>query len=194
MSDAPLPPNPNPYAPPMAGELAAQASTDRGGFWSDGKNLVLHRDARLPDRCLRCNEPATVRLRKTLYWHHPALYLLILAGLLLYAIVALIVRKKLPSEWPLCGRHAGRRRWGIALTWIGLLGIFLFPWGLAFAGEALGAKDAFGLLAVFSFPLALIMMFVGLYLQTVLRPTKIDDHYGYLLVGKPFLASCPPLP
>lgn len=189
----PLPPSPDPYAPPLARRLAP-APEELGGYWSDGKRLVLHREARLPDRCLRCNAPATVRLRKALYWHRPALYLLILLHLLIYAIVALIVRKKLESEWPLCDRHAGRRRWGIALAWFGFLGLFLFPLLSIQAGRALGPSETWTVVAVLSVPLALVLLFVGLFLQTIVRPTKIDETHGYFVVGKPFLASCPPLP
>ena len=61
----PLPPQRNPYAPPEASRIAGDPSSERGGFWSDGKSLVLHREARLPDRCLRCNEPAVKRLTQT---------------------------------------------------------------------------------------------------------------------------------
>lgn len=189
-----MPPSHDPYAPPQAQQVAAPASSERGGFWSDGKRLVMHRDARLPDRCLRCNRPATTRLKKTLHWHHPAIYLVILLHILIYAIVALIVRKKLPTEVPLCDRHASRRRWGIGLSWLGFLGLFGFVFGGFVIGDAIGGDDAGAMLGVTGFFVALILLFVGLFVQTVVRATKIDDTYGYLVVGKPFLASCPPLP
>jgi hypothetical protein len=55
---------------------------------------------------------------KTFRWHHPALYLVILAGVLIYAIVALIVRKSIKVSVPLCAQHAKRRSIAVTLAWV----------------------------------------------------------------------------
>ena len=73
------------------------------GVWRHFSQLVMTKDAQLPDRCTVCNAPANgLRLKRNLYWHPPAWYLLICAGLLFYAIAALIVRKKASIEIGLC--------------------------------------------------------------------------------------------
>src|SRR5947209_12297282 len=65
------------------------------GLWRDGKTLVVHKGASLPDRCIKCNEPAEgLSLNRKLVWHQPWLYLLIIPSIWIYAVVALIVRQK----------------------------------------------------------------------------------------------------
>lgn len=194
MSD-PLPPQQNPYAPPEAGRIAAEPSSERGGFWRDRKSVLLHREARLPDRCLRCNEPSVKRLDKMLYWHHPGLYFLILLHILIYAVVALIVRKKMKVSLPLCEAHLKRRRNGILMAWAGGLGVFLVPYALfSMSGQDGGSADTWMMLGFSSIPVMLILLVVGAFMATVAKATKIDDTYGWISAGKPFLASCPPLP
>ena len=52
------------------------------GVWRDKATLIMSKDAQLPARCIKCNAPATgARLKKKLSWHHPAIYLLILRGI-----------------------------------------------------------------------------------------------------------------
>src|SRR5436309_2493776 len=72
-------------------------------IWRSGPLLVMSQGARLPDRCVKCNAPANgQRLTRKLYWHSPYLYLLILLNLLIYALVAIFVRKKARVEIGLC--------------------------------------------------------------------------------------------
>src|SRR5689334_10194557 len=121
--DAPAPPPPYDLpqpgygAPPAAGmsplpayggppAINASASWSSDGVWRQNDGLVMHRAATLPDRCIKCNRPANGRvLTKRFAWHHPAWYLLIFAGLLIYAIAALIVRKQVVLHLPLCDEH-----------------------------------------------------------------------------------------
>ena len=47
-----------------------------------------------PHRCVKCNEPTEPpNKRRTVYWHHPAVYVLLLVYVIVYIIVAVIVRK-----------------------------------------------------------------------------------------------------
>lgn len=72
----------------------------------DGRILVVERGATLPPNCVKCGLPAAKGFRtKQFTWHSPALYLLAFCGLLLYFIVALIVRKKLSVSFALCDEH-----------------------------------------------------------------------------------------
>jgi hypothetical protein len=86
----------------------------------------------LPALCVKCGRPATDKpVVKTLSWHHPALYLLLLFALLLYLIVALIVRKTIRVGVPLCEQHAQRRSVWVMLAWvlpvIGIADAFVLP-------------------------------------------------------------------
>ncbi|HET6409860.1 MAG TPA: hypothetical protein VFG14_18365, partial [Chthoniobacteraceae bacterium] len=84
-----------------------------GWIWRDRMRLVTLRNGLFPDRCVRCNEPALgVGVKRNFYWHHPAFYLLLLIppfSLLLYVLVAVIVRKRSKSFVPLCEVHKWRR-------------------------------------------------------------------------------------
>lgn len=84
-------------------------------------------DASLPARCVKCNAPAhqPTKTRKV-YWHHPALYLLVFFWGILYIIVALMVRRTADVNPGLCERHKQHRGIAIAVGVLGpVLGIFL---------------------------------------------------------------------
>ena len=87
-------------------------------IWRQGRTLVTRREAVLPDRCVKCNAPANGnKLRRNLSWHHPAYYLFVLLNLLIYVIVALIVRKQAKISVGLCESHRSRRARAIATAW-----------------------------------------------------------------------------
>src|SRR5579862_9753371 len=120
----------NRYAPPKA-VLEDRVDTE-AQMWREGKVLVLRKDSAFPHRCIKCNEPSVAPSRRyKLSWHSPWLYVLILLAVLLYAIVATIVRKTAVVDIRLCERHQQRVLWGrivgwgglaleIALLWVGL--------------------------------------------------------------------------
>jgi hypothetical protein len=89
--------------------------------WRDGPTLVMQPGAVLPDRCVKCNELAAppTRTRK-LYWHHWSIYLIILLNVVIYVIVAMIVRKRATVAPGLCARHKRRRALFIAAGWIAI--------------------------------------------------------------------------
>ena len=87
----------------------------------------MTRQALLPNRCIKCNEPAGRTLKRTLSWHHPALYFSIFGGALIYVLLALILRKTAIVEIGLCEDHSAVRRRDIAITWtLGLLSVGSF--------------------------------------------------------------------
>ena len=102
----------NPYAPPQARIVArAPGSGDSEHVWRENNTVVLLPNADLPPRCVKCNAPAEEPVKqRTLYWHTPWLYLLILVSLLIYLIVALIARKGVTLHPGLCTEHRTARR------------------------------------------------------------------------------------
>jgi hypothetical protein len=148
--------------------------------------LVMHKQGVLPDRCVKCNAPANgLRLKRKLSWHHPALYLVILAGLLFYVIIALIVRKTAKIEIGICERHRSRRRMGIAIAWL------MVP--LGFASFFLANQHR--VWPIFAgFALLLLSLIVGVVVSNIVSPKKIDDYYVWLKKVHPdFLAELPPV-
>ena len=144
------------------------------GVWRRKRQLVVALSAVLPDRCVKCNcEVGGSRLKRNLYWHHPALYLmLIFPGLLIYAIVAMAVRRRATLMIGLCPEHRSQRTRAILIAWL----LAVLGGCGAFHGIAhdempyVGA----GLLAV------LVAMILGLVRGPVVQARKIDGGHAYL--------------
>lgn len=170
----------NPYAPPAAEvELVA---ADR--CWRDTKDtLYIAQGSDLPRRCVKCNAPVTMAPKKrTLYWHAAGWYVLVLLNIILYAIAAMVVRKKIQLSPALCSQHAVQRRNRL----LGGLGVFLA--GLL-AGVAAFGNDAAGIgLAAFAIALG-ALIFTVLATRTVF-PVEIHDKGARIKgCGEAFLAS-----
>ena len=58
----------NPYAPSAVVDPRQEFAAAGIGAWRDGDLLVVHRDVRLPDLCLKTGRPATRRLAVKLAW------------------------------------------------------------------------------------------------------------------------------
>jgi hypothetical protein len=173
-----------PYAPLM------------GGVWREGQLIVVPTQAELPDVCVKCGEPAGGwRWRKKLYWHHPALYLLIIfPGLLIYVIVALCVRKKATVGVGLCRAHRSRRiKWILATTMLALGGLVVLFGGIAMAAGARSSQAEYGVLLVLAALVMLILAAVaGLRGTRVLQPRRIDGPWAwYIGGGEGFLRGLP---
>jgi hypothetical protein len=183
----------NPYAPSRASLAgsAVEPRLDGGGatLWREGNVLVALPDASMPHRCVKCNEPAVEPTKgRKVYWHHPLLYLLLLLNVLIYAVVAMVVRKKATVAPGLCAEHKKRRGRAITLGWIGFLsGIVLVYVGeasaLGFWGAMLGVLVMLGSIAA------------GMIFARIVYAKRIDESYVRLKgCGAPFLNSLPPFP
>lgn len=191
----PLPPSVLPYAVPFS-----SFNPSPGELWRDGKLLVVPTFARLPHVCVKCNQPVSEgtpgskRLTQKLAWHHPALYFLILPGVLIYAIVVLALQKKATLELSLCPVHNGRRvRW-LVFTWVTVaLGLGLIV--LGFGGVTGGAKRNEMWLAwmmLGGLLLALLGGIVGAIMVRPVTPTRIDDVRAWIKgVSPELLATLP---
>ena len=170
-----------PYAAPAYGQVGPMAAA-----WSQGDVLVVRKGARLPHACVKCGGPGDGRpLRRTYYWHEPWIYVTILAGLLVYVVIALIIRQSGQIEFALCSEHRARRRNGII---IGLLGFF---GGIALFVAA-GMTDE-----PYLVPLGILVLLagtiVGLIMARVLSPKRIDAQFLWLRgAGPGFLQTLPP--
>jgi hypothetical protein len=182
----------NPYAAPETSRSADRPLSDPNegrGVWQDGNVLVMAKIARLPMRCVKCNEPATNRLGRTLYWHDPVYYLLILfPGLLVYLIVALIIRKTLKFEVPLCDEHRAIRRGAILFSWVlGLVGL-----AICFA-PAIDSNYSPAILV--GLLLIVFSLIYGTIRSQIVTPMKIDDTHAWIRKVSPlYLAELPRLP
>ena len=177
----------NPYAPSKATlKSTAPIGGDTADVWRDGKWLVMDVDAALPHRCVKCNGPAeTPMKRQTLYWHHPAIYLLLLFWIVIYVIVAAIARKTLKLEVGLCAEHRLARRKALTIGLIGMFGSIPAAFGLAWLDQP-GPALLVGLVGFFGFVIYLMIK------TRILYAKKIDaDEARIGGCGAEFLSSLP---
>ena len=180
----------NPYAAPKTdiAELDPHLA-EEGDLWRDGHLLVMRKGTELPDRCLRCNEPAEgYRLRRTLAWHRPGWYLLIFLHIIIYIIVALCVRWTARVSAPFCPRHRSKRRRAIAVGWLGsLAGIGLIVFGVSSDPSSNNAiASGIGIL------LFLASLISGVVISQMVVPQRIDKNFVWLKKVSPdFLAALP---
>lgn len=170
----------NPYEPPNA--VMGGVRTHDANIVIDGDCLKVPREGVvLAPRCVKCNEPGADELVRRLYWHSPWLYVMVVfPGVLFYALVAMVVRKKAVVQVSLCERHKSLRRAGILIGWLGFFGsvvaVVVLPDGWP------GAR-------VLCVCAMLLSPLIGLFMARVLDARHIDDTHVWLRVGPEFLAS-----
>jgi hypothetical protein len=157
--------------------------------YCDGVKLIVPQGAALPTNlCIRCGAPANGKpLKKTFYWHTPWLFLAIFAGLLIYAILALVIRKQITLYLPLCDEHSARRIRMILLGWAmvlaGIATIFLAVWADLDVWLSIFAVSA----------LILIGAIVGAAGANVISAKYIDARYAsFTGPCRAFLDQLPP--
>lgn len=142
-------------------------------LWRSGNLLVLRKDATLPDRCVKCNaDTGGYKLRRKLFWHHPALYLLIIVALLIYAIVATIVGKRARIEIGLCPEHRRKRSRSLLIAWLLFVSSIIC---FVLAGLLSNGWFVFGgLILLVASPV------YGMLSCAMVSPKRIDDQHVWL--------------
>ena len=173
----------NRYAPPKA-VLEDRIGTE-AEMWREGKVLVMRKGGDFPDRCIKCNAASVAPKRRyRLGWHSPWWYLLILLAILLYAIVAMIVRKKATIHVGLCERHQKRVVLGRIVGWGG----FAVELALVLLSVSTGNPNY----ALAALGLALPWLIAAMVINRLVLPVRIDDRYVRLKgCGPDFLRSLP---
>jgi len=159
----------------------------------DGNRLIVPNPPRnqvvpLPPPCVKCGTPANGKpVNKTFSWHHPALYLLVLAGVLVYLLVAVIVRKSMRMSVPLCARHAQRRSTAVTLSWViplvGVADAFILP--------RFGIDG--GVVALITIVLVVTGIVIWAIVDYPIRPKSIDQYRGIFTgCAEAYLQQFPP--
>lgn len=178
----------NPFAAPIVQQAAIAPQKPTGAYIGvELDQLVLQHGAVLPNVCVKTNQPATRVLKRTFYWHHPAILLAILTGLLLYIILVLVLRKRMVVNIPLSEEAFQKRRKGMMIC-----GILMGLCGLSIVGSIVGLATmprlpAEGVAAMYIS--LLVISFIGLLIAAifngriagVLRPKKITNIHGWFL-------------
>jgi hypothetical protein len=185
----------NPYQAPQAYSppFKAGAVAESAGLWRQGPLLVMHKNAPLPPRCVKSNAPTVRTLKRSLTWHHPAVYIALLFNLLVYIILAIVLSKRATIYIGLCDEWFARRRRAMLIGWgMVLASIGMFVGGLAMIDR----NDGMVALLIFgSFVVFLVGAIYGLIAARMVAPTRITDDYVWLKgVHRDFLATLPDWP
>ncbi len=188
---------PNPYQAPSAPTFApspfAGGSPYDSGVWRQGSLLVMHRMARLPDRCVKTNEPTAARLKQNLFWHHPAIYASLLLNLIIYVVLANVLGHRAKIEVGIGPQGLARRRTVIWTAWLGVLAsVAAFIGAFQFDPESSQAFLPLLLGGIFGF---LGFAIFGLICVRVVSAKRIDHHYIWLKgVCPAYLQQLPEFP
>lgn len=162
------------------------------GAWSRGDLLIASPDAVLPPFCVKCGRPADTKLLlRRFSWHPSWIYIFVLIGLLIYAILAAVLSKRTRLQLPLCSAHHDKYKTLRIAAAALLLGSI--P-EMIFAGVSL--PDRYMGWGIFAGALAFLAGLVcWILFSNILRVDSIDNYYGYFSkASEAFLAHLPPPP
>ncbi len=201
MSDA------NPYVSPVNSEevgLATAADVEqwRQGLYRKGNQLVMHKNAFLPDRCVKTNKPVSgERLCCHFVWIHPLLLFTLPLGVVPFLILFFLLRKEARIYISLSEQWSRKRRRAILIgRWITVLGAAIVGASIMtlIHADVVGAHNepawaqwgvAIGT-AVF-----LGGILYGAFALQIVWPTRINNDYIWLKGVHPdYLAELPPWP
>ena len=166
-------------------KLREGVATGGAGIWRSKKQLVTTLNPVLPARCVKCNAPTEAApIKRNLYWHPPLYYLALLVNVIVYVIVAMLVRKRSTAMVFICPEHRAQRRNAIIVAW--LLGVG------GIATVIAGAVNDAGWLAAVGGAAVLGGLIYGIVRGRLVFATKIDKERLWLGgCGKDFLAAFP---
>lgn len=155
------------------------------GLWRKKKEAVAISGTVFPARCIKCNTPTDdIKIRRSLSWHPQLYFLLVLCNLLIYAVVALIVRKKSVVFVAVCQEHRKKRAMAILIGWL------LFLGGMGAIIYAANLNE--GLWALIGVTSAIAGAILGITKGRLLYATFIDKNQTRIGgLGREFLDSLP---
>src|SRR5262249_3571339 len=137
------------------------------------------------DLCVKCGTPANgYRLKRELYWHTPALYVLFLLAWIGDLVVALMARKRATVFIGLCDRHRAARKNALSGGSPGTM-LGLGSWGLGLDSQP--EMMTGGVLLVVG------CIVYGIVRARMIYPTRMDEQYVFIRgVGDAYPSRLPP--
>jgi hypothetical protein len=125
----------------------------------------------LPDLCMKCGAPATVRKSKTFSWIPP--WARFMGGL-----IALAFQKRRSVNVPLCEEHKNHWAWRHMVTWFGLLAILLvFFGGVAVMATGRTGEEIGGIIMLLAGLLFIAWVItIAIVWYTAINPNEITDY------------------
>lgn len=154
----------------------------------------MHKRAVLPPLCVKSNRPAAHWLRRNLSWHEPWIAITILAGLLIYIILALLLTKRATIHIGLSEEWMARRKTRMIVCWfLGLLFLAMIPAGIALAANT--EQPGWIFLMPVGIVGGLIVLIAAQPLVGLVTPKRITSEYVWLKgVNCQFLDRLPVFP
>jgi hypothetical protein len=126
----------------------------------------------LPAVCACCGDPVVaVWKQKTFSWYPRWVFITILAGLLIFAIVAMVTTKKAAMAVPLCLKHKNHFLNRALLGWLGFAGILF----VAFVCGTIDNGAVWMLLPIYILAWIIVVAIAG---STAIRATEITEGYA----------------
>jgi hypothetical protein len=169
---------PYPPAQPTLGYATPGAAMPSYELYWDGASLVTPRQVVLPDTCIKCGQPASVRKVQKVSWMHPAWSLLILVNLIILLIVYFVVRKTGSISYCLCAEHAAQRKKKFAVTWVLAAAGFATIFGgiVATGSRSRATQDLVPFLVLGGIGLLLVALIWGMTAARTIWVTKVDNY------------------
>ena len=157
------------------------------GVWRKGKTLVMRREAKLPDRCIKSNLPAETHLSRTLTWHPGWVYLLVLLWFFAYIIAVVMIQKTAKVNIGLTNAVAKKRRQNILVAWL----VALASLGTIISGSATlkGVSPMITLIVGIILMGGIIFVMIRARMITVVKVT--DDYVWFNGVCLEYLDELP---
>jgi hypothetical protein len=135
----------------------------------------------LPEICAVCGANATTWKAKKFVWQPPWVWILLLAGVLPFAIVAIILTKRMRVRIPFCDEHRNHWRWRTHVIFGGFFAVvglcILYIVTLATVGEGHKSGALFGLVCGGSLLGLSVWVVVAIVVSvTAVRPAEITDY------------------
>jgi cell division protein FtsW (lipid II flippase) len=165
----------------------------KGWVWRSGSQLVMHRLAVLPNRCLKSNEPTEHLLKRKLRWQPSWVYILLLLNIIIYAIVSAIVSQSADIVIGLNDYWYRKRRQRMAIAWSGIL---LCVIGFIVGVSSIDRGEPWAPLVIIASLLAVVGFAIyGLLACRLITAAKIDQQLIWIKGVHPdYLASLPEWP
>jgi hypothetical protein len=177
-----------PYGAPSAGAYQQAYGAQGYGLWRDDKKLVMHKQAQLPDRCIKCNAPIHgLNLQRKLSWMNPVWFILMLFGIIgwiVFAILSATIKKKALVDMGLCEQHVTNRKNHMTVGWAAaIFGAVLIV--MAFSMDK-------PLVILLGFVMLVVGAIIASMAANVVTVSKMDDNYIWLTrVNKDYLSNFP---
>ena len=139
----------------------------------------------LPEVCMQCGAPATLRKSKTFSWFPQWVWvLLFVCNVVIFAIVAMIMTKRRSVQVPLCEEHKNHWVWRQLVVVGSLLGLLAVGVASVAVLDNEGGNDPFGgILCAGSLILLVAWVIMAVIVQsTSIRAKEITDR-GIVLSG-----------